>query len=258
MKYFALLLSACLLSIGYAVAQLAGPPFFAPPPEDATGWLTGVLLDLAFRHPWILTLLSVIGLLRLVCKPIMAWLHGHVARTESPADDALLARVEASPWFRILSWLVDYLGSIKLDTLRKVPARSGSSGGTLPLALLLIGVPLTLGAGCATKAPEIITTRITYSTNGLDVVSPKDITFDSLELEDPTHGVRAKVKGYSSTASAAALRSAEAEQAGWMAQMQMMQQMLAQWGEMAARAYGVPVTSPAPSAGPTTVTNQVK
>jgi len=236
-----LLLIACLAAIVLAIAQAPDPTLLVIPAASGDGlfeppaqW-TRFIAELALRHPWVFTLLTLIGFLRVVFKPLMAWLHSHVESTESTRDDALLAQVEASIWYRIGAWLVDYLGSIKLDTVKKAGGKSGASAGTA-LAILLM-----VGAGCATKAPEVITTRIAYTTNGLDVVSPKDITFESLELEDPRFGVRAKVTGYSSTASAAALRSVEAEQTGWLAQAQLMQQMLSQWSELAARAYGIPV-----------------
>jgi hypothetical protein len=230
------------------LAQGDPSPLIAPEvPVDLTDRLTSFLVDLAFSHPWIVTLFGLIGFLRVIFKPAMGLLHGYVLTTQDRTDDEILEKVERSWAFAALSWALDFLGSVKLDTLKRAKGKLPSGTGLAPMLALVVAAAFL--DGCATKAPQqLVTTRITYSTNGLDVVSPKDITFDSLELEDPTHGVRAKVKGYSSTASAAALRTAEAEQAGWMAQMQAMQAMVAQFGALAARAYGIPTgpIEPAP------------
>lgn len=243
---FLCLYAVCTFVTDFGVAIAQGteiPSAFPDSPLDMTGQLTLFLVDLVTRFPWLLTVIGLIGFLRVVFKPAMALLHGYVATTQDKGDDELLEKVERSWIFAAFSWVIDFLGSVKLDTLKRAKGKLPTGTGLAPMLALVMAASFL--AGCATKASQqLVTTRITYTTNGLDVVSPKDITFDSLELEDPTHGVRAKVKGYSSTASAAALRAAEAEQAGWMAQMQAMQALVAQFGTLAARAYGVPTGPP--------------
>jgi hypothetical protein len=140
---------------------------------------------------------------------------------------------------------------------RQPGAKPGETAPTpLPSVLMvagLAGLLMVSGVGCATKTAEVITTKISYNAQGLDVTSPKDITWEDLSIEDPEHGIKARVKGYTSTANAAALETAKAEQAGQMAQLMMLQQMIQQFGAMAARAYGIPTgpVEPAPKLPPT-------
>ena len=63
-------------------------------PLDMTGQLTAFLIDLALRHPWIVTVFGLIGFLRVIFKPAMALLHGYVATTQDKSDDELLEKVE--------------------------------------------------------------------------------------------------------------------------------------------------------------------
>lgn len=140
---------------------------------------------------------------------------------------------------------------------KRQPGAKPRETAPLPSVLMvagLAGLLMVSGVGCATKTAEVITTKITYNAQGLDVMSPKDISWEDLSIEDPEHGIKARVKGYSSTANAAALETAKAEQAGQMAQLMMLQQMIQQFGALAARAYGIPTgpVEPAPKLPTTT------
>ena len=117
---------------------------------DMTGKLTGFLIDLAFRHPWIVTLLGLIGFLRVILKPAMALLHGYVATTQDKGDDELLEKVERSWIFAAFSWLLDFLGSVKLDTLKAARSKTGPTNGTA--AALALALPVGALAGC--KGPK--------------------------------------------------------------------------------------------------------
>lgn len=54
------------------------------------------------------------GLVRIVFKPLMIMLHEIAASTESKKDDVLLEKVEASKAFKIFSFVLDYVLSIKM------------------------------------------------------------------------------------------------------------------------------------------------
>jgi hypothetical protein len=103
-----------LLLIGAAVFGAEIPP--APPeiPVDAS-----FVIELAVKHPWIVTVLVAIASLRLLFKPVFTIWHAIVARTASTEDDAFLERVENSEALKWLLWFVDLIASIKLVKPRK-------------------------------------------------------------------------------------------------------------------------------------------
>lgn len=72
-----------------------------------------VIADLAVKYPIITTVLMVMGLLRLILKPIVEWLRARAAATADPADDERLAQAERSWWFKALLFALDWGASIK-------------------------------------------------------------------------------------------------------------------------------------------------
>jgi len=117
---------ATLFFIGFAVAQDAAPVLSTtvvdaviPPPEtlqDFT-WLDSLLkflVDLAAKYPMLSTILMVIGLLRVVNKPLFSVLKTIVASTSTKKDDELLGKVEKSYLYNMISYILDWFGSIKL------------------------------------------------------------------------------------------------------------------------------------------------
>ncbi|MFO1461250.1 MAG: hypothetical protein U1G08_17840 [Verrucomicrobiota bacterium] len=130
------------------VAQVITPDA----PLDMTGQLTAFLIDLALRHPWIVTVFGLIGFLRVIFKPAMALLHGYVATTQDKSDDELLEKVERSWIFVAFSWLIDFFGSVKLDTIRKARGPAPTAGGLTPALALCIAASLL--SGC--QSPETV------------------------------------------------------------------------------------------------------
>jgi hypothetical protein len=59
-------------------------------------------------------LVVVMGLARVIFKPVMLALHSISEATDSKKDDELLEKVEASKGFKIFSFVMDYILSIKL------------------------------------------------------------------------------------------------------------------------------------------------
>lgn len=75
-----------------------------------------LIIALAEKYPLVVSLFAVMGIFRAVFKPIMSLARAYVKATEkNEKDDLFLDEVEQSKWFKILSWLVDYTASIKLD-----------------------------------------------------------------------------------------------------------------------------------------------
>ena len=77
--------------------------FFAPIIE-AYGGQYGVLVQI----------LSILGTLRLVIKPVMALIEVYVLITPSKDDDQLPQKIEASKAYKTIVFLLDWFASIKL------------------------------------------------------------------------------------------------------------------------------------------------
>lgn len=73
-----------------------------------------LILEFVAKYPAIGAILVVVGGLRVVFKPIMTAIHAIVDATPSPSDNAVLAKVEASPIYKGFVFVVDLLASIKL------------------------------------------------------------------------------------------------------------------------------------------------
>lgn len=69
--------------------------------------------QLAVQYPWIATIFMVVGVIRLVVKPLMELAKGVVASTPSTADDAMVANVESSKIYKTFLFVIDWLFSIK-------------------------------------------------------------------------------------------------------------------------------------------------
>lgn len=72
------------------------------------------LIELATKYQWFMIVCLVIGIFRMVFKPIMAIIESIVIYTPSQKDDAALASFKDSNVYKAIIWVVDYLLSIKL------------------------------------------------------------------------------------------------------------------------------------------------
>lgn len=119
-----------LADIGSALAPLlaqAGPTTNATVnaiAETGTSVGTPFIAKFAADHPWLVTLLLIVGALRFVLKPIVAALHAWAASTEDPRDDELIAKVESSTSWKWALFVIDWLGSIKPTPKTIVVAKS--------------------------------------------------------------------------------------------------------------------------------------
>jgi hypothetical protein len=59
-------------------------------------------------------ILMVMGGLRLVLKPIMAYLEKKALESPEKADDEKLAKMKEAGWYKVLSFVLDYSASVKL------------------------------------------------------------------------------------------------------------------------------------------------
>jgi hypothetical protein len=93
-----------LLSI--AVASAAEPA-----PENP---LQPLVEGLAGKYGWITSVILVIGCLRVLFKPVMLAIESYVQQTPGEADDARIAKFEASVLYKAIAFVLDFGASIKL------------------------------------------------------------------------------------------------------------------------------------------------
>lgn len=77
-------------------------------------FITTFITSFATSHPWVTTLLAVVGALRLLFKPIMTAIENYVRSTPDTGDDAKLEAAKASPIFKAIRFILDYGASIKI------------------------------------------------------------------------------------------------------------------------------------------------
>jgi len=66
------------------------------------------------KIPLLYTLLAIIGALRVVNKPLFAFLHKLVEVTPTKRDDEVLEVVERSKAYRAFLWVLDFVASVKV------------------------------------------------------------------------------------------------------------------------------------------------
>jgi hypothetical protein len=201
-----------------AIFLFAALPAFAQgasaPANAADAAPTG-LADWVIKWPWLSTVIMVIGVLRVIAKPIMTLIESTVKATPSSADDAAWAKVYASLPFTWFCWLLNYTASIKIGTEKAVPLETAPDlvvkGATppskfapvnptiLPLILCLL---LPAGAITACKSPEQGAYRIVGSTVTL-VDTTMNIWGDYVRAGKATDAQQAQVKALYETYQAA-------------------------------------------------------
>lgn len=79
--------------------------------------LTGALpfiVEFAQAHSWLAMVLFIVGLLRVIVKPLVALAHSVAEYTDTPKDNEFLAKVENSKALATVFFCLDWFGSIKL------------------------------------------------------------------------------------------------------------------------------------------------
>lgn len=107
-----LLLFTVSFIVGLAIISASNSQEVATP--EAVDGITALISGIALKFPWVLIVLSVLGILRIVVKPLMAIIHSIVEKTVSKSDDAAIEKVEASPIYKGFCFVLDWLFSVKL------------------------------------------------------------------------------------------------------------------------------------------------
>lgn len=145
-----------LALLGLFLAPLAVMSQEAIPlaPDLAADLARPLVVQVVENHPWVASLLILIGSLRLICKPIMSLVRARVALTPTTDDDAQLQRVMSSWWYQALAWTLDFVASIKISPPIQPPASRSTApsidGAVRSLALFCVPVlAVSVMAGCA-------------------------------------------------------------------------------------------------------------
>jgi hypothetical protein len=87
-----------------------------PDPSVASGFLQGLVDAVSGKYGWVVTLVTVIGSLRVLLKPIMTVVEGVVANDPKKAE--ALANFEHGTIFKWISFGLDLGASIKLPAVK--------------------------------------------------------------------------------------------------------------------------------------------
>lgn len=66
------------------------------------------------KAPWLASVIVVMGTTRLIFKPLFVFLRSVADATPTPKDNELLDQAEKSKVYTAISFLLDWVGSIKL------------------------------------------------------------------------------------------------------------------------------------------------
>lgn len=83
--------------------------------ESVLPWL----LSMVNNHPYFVMLVSAMGVLRLLVKPLMTLLHVVVKITPYDKDDQWLAKLEGSKAWGAFLYALDWFASIKVGTKKE-------------------------------------------------------------------------------------------------------------------------------------------
>ena len=76
--------------------------------------MESLLIELATKYQWFMVICIVIGVFRMVFKPIMSIIDAVIAYTPTTTDDVAWAGIKENRIYKGFIWAVDYLLSIKL------------------------------------------------------------------------------------------------------------------------------------------------
>lgn len=79
------------------------------------------LMWVVAKNPQIAALIVMMGTMRLMMKPIMTALKMIVDATPWELDDQWYAKIVDSKAYKAITWLLDYVGSIKMPQAPKDP-----------------------------------------------------------------------------------------------------------------------------------------
>lgn len=77
-------------------------------------WLMALMSGLLVKYPVVVSVLAVVGGLRVVMKPLFALLHAVTDVIPGDKDNQLLGKVEGSKVYAAIAFVLDWAASVKL------------------------------------------------------------------------------------------------------------------------------------------------
>lgn len=76
--------------------------------------IAAIIIQLAEQHPFIASVVAVVGVLRIIFKPIMSVIEAYIAYTPDKGDDAKLEEVKSGKVYKAVAFVLDWFASVKL------------------------------------------------------------------------------------------------------------------------------------------------
>ena len=73
-----------------------------------------LIAELVMKYPSVMAVVVVLGIFRMVFKPLVTTYQAYVDATPGKEDDERFEEIKSSSAYKSVSWFVDYLLSIKL------------------------------------------------------------------------------------------------------------------------------------------------
>jgi|SRR5690349_7622164 len=86
----------------------------AAPAPAANDAVSKLIVEQAAKHPWIITILTVLGIAARLIQPTVDYLHKVVKETPTTKDDEFLAKIEGSTVLKWLNKILSYCAGINL------------------------------------------------------------------------------------------------------------------------------------------------
>lgn len=141
-------LVAIFASPAFGQAPSPSPAADASALEPILNMLAPVLAGLLGKYGWVSQVLLIIGALRVCFKPVMMYLEQRAKDSPGTEDDARLAQFERGPIYKVIAFILDFGGSIKLSQVNKL------NQGTMKTLLMTATLVALIGCstGCKTGA----------------------------------------------------------------------------------------------------------
>lgn len=81
--------------------------------------LVNLLIEYAAQYPHLALVLTAMAALRFVMKPLSSFVHWWIEQTPSKRDDKKLAKFLANRYVRVILYVIDWLGSVKIKAEAK-------------------------------------------------------------------------------------------------------------------------------------------
>jgi len=89
--------------------------------------LMPIINALLAKYGWLAAVVTWLGVLRLINKPLFTIIKTITSATKTPKDDAVVEKIETSKFWKLFEFVLDYVGSIKLDVIKNANNNTNSN-----------------------------------------------------------------------------------------------------------------------------------